>query len=472
MTGNHLIERAVGWTSRQLQKRVPYSPRNPFLEGAYAPVREEITETVLKVRGRIPRELNGIFARIGPNPMEVANPAIHHWFLGEGMVHGLRLGDGRAIWYRNRWIGTDPVNRRLGRPAAPGPRHGVSNVVNTNVLGHAGSIWALVEAGALPVELDAELNTVRHGYFCSDAIEAFTAHPHRDPATGELHGICYDALVRHQIRHVVIGPDGQVRRSLPIPVRHGPMIHDCAITGSQVVILDLPITFSPRALLHGATFPYAWNPAHEARVGLLPRSGDSGAVRWLDVDPCFVFHTLNAFDRDDGTVVVDLITFPRMFDGRVQGPENNLSRLERWTLGPDATSVKREILSDVRQEFPRFDERRTGLSYRYGYTVGFGLEAREPQPLYRHDLQTGEVVRHDFGPHHLPSETIFVPRSDSADEDQGWLMTYVYDLKESRSSLVILDAQGLGGGPVAVVDLPVRVPLGFHANWIADSGRG
>jgi len=469
MIRNHLLERVVGWTSRQLQKRVPYSSHNPFLEGAYAPVTEERTETVLTVRGRIPRELNGIFARIGPNPMQVDNPAVHHWFLGDGMVHGLRLAEGEALWYRNRWVGTDTVNRRLGRPPAPGPRHGVNEVVNTNVLGHGGKIWALVEAGGLPVELDDELNTVRHGYFQSGALQAFAAHPHCDPETGELHGICYDALVRDQVRHVVIGPGGDLRRSEAVAVSHGPMIHDCAITASQIVILDLPITFSPKTLLRGASFPYAWNPRHHARVGLLPLKGKGSAVRWFDVDPCFVFHTLNAFDRDDGTVVLDLIAYPRMFDGPVQGPDNNQSRLERWYLTPDSSTVKREQVSDRLQEFPRFDERRTGRAYRYGYTIGFGLDGRQAQPLYRYDLQTGKVLRHDFGSHHMPSETVFVPRTDTADEDQGWLMSFVYDLRENTSSLVILDAQELGGEPVAVVELPARVPLGFHANWIADA---
>jgi len=151
MLAERLIGSAVSWGSRQMQKRVPYSPSNPYLEGAFAPVKTETTVTRLAVRGSIPKEPRGILTRIGPNPLEVPNPAIYHWFTGDGMVHGVRLRDGVAEWYRNRWVGTDSVNQRLGRPMAPGPRHGVSDVVNTNVLGHAGSLWALVEAGAMPV---------------------------------------------------------------------------------------------------------------------------------------------------------------------------------------------------------------------------------------------------------------------------------------------------------------------------------
>src|SRR5689334_6297207 len=100
------MERAVRWVSCQAQKRVPYSAGNLFLEGPFAPVHAEVTEIGLPVTGTLPKELNGVYARIGPNPINVANPAIHHWFLGAGMVHGVRLRDGKALWYRNRWIGT------------------------------------------------------------------------------------------------------------------------------------------------------------------------------------------------------------------------------------------------------------------------------------------------------------------------------------------------------------------------------
>src|SRR5208282_4064667 len=156
----------------------------------------------------------------------------------------VRLRDGVAEWYRSRWVGTDSVNRRLGRPPTAGPRHGVTDVVNTNVIGHAGRLWALVEAGSVPVELDRELNTVGRGYFASPLSLAYTAHPHRDPRTGELHAICYDALSRNKVRYVVVDPLGSVARDVVISVRHGPMIHDCAITARYVLIFDLPITFS------------------------------------------------------------------------------------------------------------------------------------------------------------------------------------------------------------------------------------
>jgi 8'-apo-carotenoid 13,14-cleaving dioxygenase len=464
-----LAQRAVSWLGRQMQKRVPYSASNPYLERQFAPVAEERSETALRVSGELPRELNGLYARIGPNPIQVDNPAAYHWFIGDGMVHGLRLREGKALWYRNRWVGTDGANRALGRALLPGPRRGVSDVVNTNIIGHAGSLWALTEAGVLPAELDGELATRRHGYFNSDLSRAISAHPHLDPATGELHAVCYDALARDRVHYVVVDPAGGVRRLVDIPVRHGPMVHDCAFTANKVLVFDLPVTFSLREFLHGAGLPYHWNSRHPARVGLLPREGGAADIRWCNLDPCYVYHACNAYDLDDGGVVVDVVVHARMFDRSRAGPEEQAVTFERWTLDARRGSVARSVWSDRRQEFPRFDERRAGQPYRYSYTVGFGISNDDSQPLLRHDLHTGGIQVHDYGPRKIAGEAVFVPRGADAAEDEGWLLSYVYDTDTGLSELVVLNAADLGGEPQAVVHLPCRVPMGFHGNWIADA---
>lgn len=463
-----LMQRAVAWTSRKLMERIPHSDSNPYLEGRFAPVPAETTETALRVTGTIPKELEGLYARIGPNPLQVGNPGAYHWFMGDGMVHGVRLSNGRAQWYRNRWVGTDPVSERKGREPSPGPRHGPFEVVNTNVIGHGGRVWALVEAGPVPVELDAGLETLRHGFFDSAHVGSYTAHPHLDPATGELHAICYDALNPRRVQHVVVDAQCRVTRVQNIPVKHGPMIHDCALTASSVAILDLPITFSLPEMLRGYPFPYRWNAKHEARVGLLPRNGAAGDVRWFSVDPCYVFHTCNAFDTPDGGAVIDVVVHDKLFHRSHQGPEVGRITFERWTLDPSSKRVHRKMMSEDRQEFPRFDERLAGRAYRYGYTTGFDLDPTA-KPVFRHDLQTGAIARHVFGPHHVPGEVVFVPRSASSAEDDGWLVTYVYDLHENRSDFVILNAGDFEGEPAAIVHLPGRVPMGFHGNWIPGS---
>jgi carotenoid cleavage dioxygenase len=464
-----LIERAAGWISRRARDRVPYDEHNIFLEGPFAPVATEVTEIALRVSGKIPPELNGLYARIGPNPIHIKNPANYHWFLGDGMVHGVRLREGQAVWYRNRWIGTDEVNRHFGKPPAPGLRNSSIDTVNTNVIGHAGKIWALVEAGPLPVQLDSDLNTQKHGFFETPLQRSFSAHPHRDPSTGELHAVCYDVMVQNFVFYVVIGADGQVVRDVKVPVQHGPMVHDCAITPSYAIILDLPITFSMGAVLRGHAFPYQWNEKHPARIGLLPRQGTGDDVVWFDIDPCFAFHCANAFDQPDGSVVLDLITYPKLFDGTRQGPVGSASTFERFTLSPAEGRVKRDVVSTFLQEFPRCDERLLGQPYRYAYTVGIDVHAPGPEKLYRHDMRSGTIVTQDFGGHHMPGEVVFVPRQEGEAEDDGWLLSYVYDLRDATSALTILDASDVSGAPVATVHLPARVPLGFHGNWIKES---
>ena len=255
-----VLEKALYFTTQTLQKTVPYADNNTFLNGIYAPVKQEVTVFDLQVEGEIPTVLNGILTRIGPNPMQVKNPAAYHWFLGDGMVHAVKLQAGRALWYRNRYIGVDSVQKTLKRPLLAGARHGIYDTVNTNVFGHAGKIYALVEAGACPVELDTELNSIKHGLFESPLNQGYTAHPHCDPQTGELHAICYDALALNVLRYVVIDPQGQVRRNLKIPVSGSPMVHDCAITQSSVIILDLPVGFSVQAAVKGGALPYCWRP--------------------------------------------------------------------------------------------------------------------------------------------------------------------------------------------------------------------
>lgn len=138
--------------------------------------------------------------------------------------------------------------------------------------------------------------------------ESFSGHSHRDPVIGEVYAIAYDGAVWDTIRHVVLTPAGCVVRDQPIPVAHGPCIDDCGVTTRHVVELNLPVTFSMRALFGGHAFPFRWKPKHPALVGLLPRGGDTPI--WCEVEPCFVSHAGNVFDEGN-RVVADVIAYPR-----------------------------------------------------------------------------------------------------------------------------------------------------------------
>ncbi len=65
-------------------------------------------------------------------------------------------------------------------------------------------------------------------------------------------------------------------------------------------------------------------------------------------------------------------------------------------------------------------------------------------------------------------EAVFVPRTADADETDGWLMTLVHSPESGTSALHILNADDVDGDAQAVVELPQRVPAGFHGNWVPD----
>lgn len=441
--------------------------QNPFLSGNFAPVEHEVTAHDLPVTGEIPRELSGRLLRIGPNPVVPPDPSSYHWFTGNGMAHGVRLREGRADWYRNRFVRDDQVTEVKGWPRTPGPRHGLGSIVNTNLIGHGGRTFAIVEAGGLPMELSYELETLSTSDFGGTLPGSFTAHPKRDPVSGELHAMVYCPTWEH-VQYVVVGTDARVRKTVDVPVPGKPMMHDCAITDRYVVIFDLPVHLDLELMEKGlSTLPYRWKPELGARVGLLPRDGTAEDVLWLEAPLCYVFHPLNAYDLADGQVVVDVVRHPRMFAQELHGPKEGAPTLDRWLLDPSSGKVREERIDERGQEFPRHDERLVGKPYRYGYTAALG-DRLEMGPLYRHDLQRRRTEVHDPGPGRVCLEPVFVPRTPDAGEDDGWVMAYVYDGATDRSEVVILHAQDFTGEPVARIHLPQRVPFGFHGNWVPD----
>jgi 8'-apo-carotenoid 13,14-cleaving dioxygenase len=444
---------------------------HPFLTGPHEPMTQEMTLETLPVTGTIPHELNGRYLRIGPNPM-AADPANYHWFTGDGMVHGVRIKHGNALWYKNRWLRSNAVSHLLGEAPAPGPRSALFDTANTNVVSHAGKIYGLVEAGAYPVHLDTDLNTIAHDPFGGTLSNGFSAHPHLDLETGELHAVCYKGDVTDTVWHTVVDAKGNVRREEPVRVQHGPLIHDCMITASYVIILDLPVTFSMKRLIAGHRFPYAWNPDHQARVGLLPREGTDADIIWCKVDPCAVFHPANAFETPDGKVIMDVCAHDTMFASSMVGPDSKTCPFERWTIDEVARTVDRAVIDPEPQEFPRPDERFIGKPYRYAYTTGLSMDElashQADTRLFRHDHANGSRQVHDFGAGRNPGEFVFVPRRDTAPEGDGWLMGLVINMADDTTDYVILDAMDFEGPPVAIVHIPHRIPPGFHGNWVDD----
>ena len=432
------------------------------LEGNYAPVTREVTAENLAVSGAIPPELRGRYLRNGPNPRSGASS---HWFFGDGMIHGIELAGGKANWYRNRWVRTRSLLEDVAVVSPTGEVDRTAGPANTHVIGHAGRIFALVES-SYPTELNRDLETVGVCDFDGKLRTAMTAHPKQCPRTGELHFFGYGFTPPYLTYHV-LDAAGHLVRSEEIAVPGPTMIHDFAITDGHVVFMDLPVCFDLERAMRGS-MPYRWDDEYGARVGLMPRDGRDRDTRWYEVEPCYVFHPMNAHEDAAGTVVVDVARYETLW--RDTADRFDAAQLHRWTIDPRAGRVSEMRLDDRAIEFPRIDERQTGGAYRYGYAVanpGGGVN-HPASALVKYDLGSGRSEAHDFGTGRVPGEGVFTPASDRAGEDEGWVMTYVYDAKDDASDFVVLDAQRFSAPPVAVVRLPQRVPYGFHGSWIAD----
>jgi carotenoid cleavage dioxygenase len=443
-------------------------PVEPFhLQGNFAPVERELTATNLPVEGALPPELSGLYARQTPNPVTGTS---QHWFMGDGMVHGVRLERGRATWYGNRYVKTPYLaNPDVKRISDRGEIDRKVSKANTHVLRHAGRILAL-EEGSFPYVLDSKLETVGCTDFDGKLRTAFTAHPKLCPVTGELLAFGYGQLPPY-LTYLRVSPDGRLVQSEEIEVGGPTMMHDFAITERHVLFMDLPVVFSLEDALRGE-MPFAWSDDYPARIGVMPRTGRNADVRWFSVQPCYVFHTLNAFDEGD-SVVLDACRNSEVWRkaGDMQSGTGKLT-LHRFRFDLASGMAKEETLDDRPMEFPRVADAMVGRKNRFGFTLGLDTGVPGTPGFAGHlkvDLASGRSELHDYGPGRSAGEAVFVPAEGAdPDSDNGYLLTYVYDEATRSSELVVVDASRMTKPAIARVKLPQRVPNGFHGSWMAD----
>jgi len=430
------------------------------LRGNGRPVTEELTLADLKVNGKIPEELNGRYVRTGPNPITGTST---HPFLGDGMLHGMRLRDGKAEWYRNRYVQTpfitDPSVDVLDLSVMMDMK---SSKANTHVMGHAGKILVL-EEGHFPYVVDGQLNTVGPTDFEGALTGSFTAHPKICPTTGELLAFGYSALEPY-LRYLRVSADGKLVQTENITVGGPTMMHDFNITQNNVIFMDLPAVFNLELAMTGE-MPIRWDESYPARLGVMPRNGNDTQVRWFDINPCYVFHPLNSYEDGD-KIIIDVARFSHMWKASTMDfppPE-----LWRWTIDTVSGKVHEEQVDDRPAEFPRVADSVIGMKHRYGYLAGMS-QTKDPSEasgaILKYDRETGVRSDIEFGRGRTGGEPVFVPAANSSAEDDGYLMTYIYDASSDSSSFVIMDAASMDSEPVASIDLP-RIPGGFHGSWI------
>jgi carotenoid cleavage dioxygenase len=455
---------------------------NPYLDGLFAPVREEVAATHLPVTGELPRDLHGLYARNGPNP-DAPPQGMHHWFDGDGMVHGIWFENGCAR-YANRFVMGEHLRAaRAGLETPPGifePACGggrdnrvYRDTANTDLVFHDGKILALWYISGVPVAIDPDtLSTIRDETFSAALPRGVSAHSKTDPRTGEFVFFDY-ALYEPWMSYGVISPDGRLLRHRTVELPGPRLPHDMGLTETYVVLHDLPVVFSREAIrqrrwsVHFANQP--------TRFGVARRDG-AGPVRWFEVEPCYVYHVVNCWE--DGEEVV--MTACRMVDNgmppdpRRFGPYAPMvsvlalhAHLTEWRFDLRTGAVRERRLDDRIAEFPVVDPRGVGVATRWAYLVSMA-----PGPLQRfegllkYDLTTGAAERHGFAPGWYGSEPAFAPRIGARGEDDGYVITFVTEEASGRSEALVIDARNFTAPPLARVRLPQRVPAGFHGVWV------
>ena len=436
--------------SEARQEKAPF-----WLRDNFAPTFEERTESDLKVIGQIPESLQGTLLRNGANPQSGESA---HWFLGNGMLHCVRIEAGQAKWYRNRYVKT-PLYLKPDGDVMDGLGDMTMSAANTNVIQHAGKIMAL-EEGHWPFVVSNELETVGPNNYGGKLEGAMTAHPKICPETGELLAFSY-GMTPPYLTYLRASASGELLQTEQIEVPGATMIHDFNVTRNFVIFMDLPAVWNFEGMATTG-LPILWDESYGARLGVMPRNGGNADVVWYEIDPCYVFHPLNAYENGD-KIVIDVC---RMDDTMKPG-SSAPPMLYRWTIDQASGRVTETQLDDRVVDFPRVADAVVGLKHQFGYCAAFAGSAPYGEGLIKYDLEAGtSEYRHLDGGQ--ASEAVFVKDPTASGEDGGFLLSYVYQPEIDQSEVLILNAQDMLGEPVARIQIPARVPAGFHGNWIGD----
>ncbi|MEM7017810.1 MAG: carotenoid oxygenase family protein, partial [Pseudomonadota bacterium] len=461
---------------------------NPWLLGWQTAIQEQFETPQLKVEGKLPEALKGVFYRNGPARHHRGNERYQHWFDGDGMIQSFRF-DGKSVSHLGRFVntqklqaeqqagkfiaygfGSKPVNARP--PTGPHSQ----NVANTSVLPHSDRLFALWEGGTAYALDPDTLDTVGPHSWSEELDGApFSAHPKVDP-NGTMWNFGIDSFNARLVIYKITA-QGKLEKFEVVKLPHAPMLHDFVVTQKHLVFLLPPLAFDKTRIRTGTFLSsHVWRPELGTRVLAIAKD-DLTQQQWYELPAGFQFHFGNAWEDKDGRIQCDVCLADNadnvfkdlslIMQGKYVNSNATLCHLV--TLDPKQKTAKLERFSDLESEFPRVDPRKVGQRNRYLFTLASDDYSTSPtfNYLIRRDMETGKEMRYQAGDNINLEEHIFIPKPGGTGEDEGWLMGTLLDWKAGVTRVQILDAAHIEGGPIATASLDYPLPLGFHGNFRA-----
>jgi beta,beta-carotene 9',10'-dioxygenase len=453
----------------------------------FTSLEDEVRIDSVPVTGELPGWLEGSLLRTGPSKFEAGDQGYRHWFDGQAMLHRFGIGAGK-VSYASRFLRSKSYEAAAGGKIeyaefATDPCRGIFKRVmsifdpplsdNANVnLTKLGERYIAMTETPIPVQFDAEtLETVGVAYDVPGMLT--TAHPHLDRGSGGMLNYAAKLGRRNEYRFFHLGPDGEKPEIVAsAPVDRPAYMHSFGLSERWLILAECPFVVDPkRLLLSGRPYieNYEWRPERGTRVTLFDRH-DGTRVGPFETDAMFSFHHLNAFEREDGSVVVDLQAYEDasliddLYLDRLRaegGPRVAEPTIERLTVKPGAGTIERETLFDPGFELGRINYGRCNeRPYRYAW--GLAVRGGWLTEIVRADIETREMQSWSE-PGCYPGEPVFVARPGAEDEDDGVLLSVVLDAAAERSYLLILDARDLS--ELARAEAPHHIPFGFHGQF-------
>jgi len=462
--------------------------QNPYLLGKYAPIHTEITAENLEVIGEIPKDLHGAYVRNGPNP-QFAPKGRHHWFDGDGMLHSIYLENGKAT-YRNRWIRTDGFNREREANGAiwtgymdpiinNPPDAPLKDTANTDLVFFNQQILALWYLSGKPYKIDpVTLETMGIEDFDGQLNTNMAAHAKVDEETGDL--MFFEFGVRPPfMSYGVYSPSKKKLHTVPVQLP-GPRIpHDLAFTKNYTLLFDMSLFADPKGLRKGMYIPKFFRDT-PFRTAIIPRFGSADQIKWFEAKPCYMYHTINAWEEGDEVVLVACRVAEPEPPPEIKGAMDRMlgflkitAELYCWRFNMKTGDVKEGPLDDNNTEFPMMNTAYLGKKSQYSYNMHISEERTLLfDAIVKYDVHTGQSKTFDMGPGRYCSESPFAAKANPNSEDDGYLLTFVHDEREKLSELLIIDAKSMDSEPIAKIRIPQTVPIGFHACWAPGAELG